>query len=129
MSATFLSLMEAITPGGAFALYGVVCVLGYLFCYFVRDSPIHMMPGINLPLQCQPETAYLTMEETFEQFTESVNPLRIKHKLMVASHIQRFWNRQVGASSRISAGRWKGGRGFMTKHQHRGLAPVVRLSL
>jgi hypothetical protein len=37
VSATFLSLMEAITPGGAFALYGVVCVLGYLFCYFVRD--------------------------------------------------------------------------------------------
>ncbi|KAI5448988.1 hypothetical protein NCC49_005698, partial [Naganishia albida] len=53
VSATFLSLMEVITPGGAFALYGVVCVLGYLFCY-----------------ACQPETAYLTMEQTFELFTD-----------------------------------------------------------
>jgi SP family myo-inositol transporter-like MFS transporter 13 len=71
VSATFLSLMEAITPGGAFALYGVVCVLGYLFCYFVRDlSRGHMaLRSCHLD-KCQPETAYLTMEQTFELFTE-----------------------------------------------------------
>ncbi|GHJ86391.1 hypothetical protein NliqN6_2793 [Naganishia liquefaciens] len=53
ISATFLSLMDAITPSGAFSLYGVICVVGYVFCYF-----------------CQPETAYLTMEQTFQLFTD-----------------------------------------------------------
>lgn len=50
VSATFLSLMEAITPGGAFALYGVVCVLGYLFCYFVRDLSNQTLPFAHATL-------------------------------------------------------------------------------
>jgi SP family myo-inositol transporter-like MFS transporter 13 len=68
ISATFLSLMDAITPSGAFSLYGVICILGYLFCYFVSPSRC-LSAGIDA-VQCQPETSYLSLEQTFELFTE-----------------------------------------------------------
>ena len=46
IGATYLSLMDAITPAGAFGFYGGLCLLGWLFCLF-----------------CFPETAGLSLEE------------------------------------------------------------------
>lgn len=122
MSATFLSLMEAITPGGAFALYGVVCVLGYLFCYFVRDLPIHLVPS------AMPSAYFAFVVPTRDCiFDHGANvravyrvslpppPLGIRHELMLASLIQRFWNRQMGNSSRLSSSGCKGGGGLVVE--------------
>lgn len=53
ISATFLSLMELITPSGAFGLYSVFCIVGWGFCYL-----------------CQPETAGLTLEEVCDLFED-----------------------------------------------------------
>lgn len=33
IGSTFLSLMDAITPAGAFGLYAGFCFLGWLFCF------------------------------------------------------------------------------------------------
>ena len=46
IGATYLFLMDAITPAGAFGLYSVICLLCWLFCVF-----------------CFPETAGLSLEE------------------------------------------------------------------
>ena len=46
IGATYLSLMDAITPAGAFGFYAGLCLLGWLFCVF-----------------CLPETAGLSLEE------------------------------------------------------------------
>ena len=53
IGATYLSLMDRITPAGAFGFYAGLCLLGWIFCLF-----------------CFPETAGLTLEEVqlvFEQ--------------------------------------------------------------
>ena len=53
IGATYLSLMDRVTPAGAFGLYAGLCLLGWIFCLF-----------------CFPETAGLTLEEVqlvFEQ--------------------------------------------------------------
>ncbi|KZT65007.1 general substrate transporter [Daedalea quercina L-15889] len=46
INSTYLSLMAAITPAGAFGFYAGLCLLGWLFCLF-----------------CFPETAGLSLEE------------------------------------------------------------------
>ena len=46
ISSTYLSLMNGITPSGAFGFYAGICLLGWLFCVF-----------------CYPETAGLSLEE------------------------------------------------------------------
>ncbi|KDN49529.1 hypothetical protein RSAG8_02231, partial [Rhizoctonia solani AG-8 WAC10335] len=46
IGATYLSLMHAITPSGAFGFYAGLCLLGWIFCIF-----------------CYPETAGLSLEE------------------------------------------------------------------
>lgn len=46
IGSTYLSLMAAITPAGAFGFYAGLCLLGWLFCLF-----------------CFPETAGLSLEE------------------------------------------------------------------
>ncbi|KZT00707.1 general substrate transporter [Laetiporus sulphureus 93-53] len=46
ISSTYLSLMAAITPAGAFGFYAGLCLLGWIFC-----------------LTCYPETAGISLEE------------------------------------------------------------------
>ena len=46
IGSTYLSLMDKITPAGAFGFYAGLCLLGWLFCVF-----------------CFPETAGLSLEE------------------------------------------------------------------
>jgi len=73
IGATYLSLMDRITPAGAFGFYAGLCLLGWVFCFF-----------------CFPETAGLTLEEVqlvFEQgfgFTEMrATQKRREHQLGV----------------------------------------------
>lgn len=51
IGATFLSLMDAITPAGAFGFYAGLCFIGWLFCLFLY-----------------PETSGLSLEEVFHVF-------------------------------------------------------------
>ena len=51
INSTYLSLMDRITPSGAFGFYAGLCLLGWLFCVF-----------------CYPETAGLSLEEVTEVF-------------------------------------------------------------
>jgi len=53
IGSTYLSLMAAITPAGAFGLYAGLCLLGWLFCVF-----------------CFPETAGLSLEEVQSIFAD-----------------------------------------------------------
>lgn len=53
VAATFLTLMEAVTPTGTFALYALVCVLGWVFVW-----------------RCYPETSGLSLEEVTEVFAD-----------------------------------------------------------
>lgn len=46
IGSTYLSLMDRITPSGAFGFYAGLCLLGWIFCVF-----------------CFPETAGLSLEE------------------------------------------------------------------
>jgi len=54
IGSTYLSLMSAITPSGAFGLYAGLCLIGWVFCLF-----------------CFPETAGLSLEEVQSIFNES----------------------------------------------------------
>ena len=53
IGSTYLSLMSAITPSGAFGFYAGMCLLGWLFCIF-----------------CYPETAGLSLEQVTEIFRD-----------------------------------------------------------
>ena len=53
INSTYLSLVAAITPAGAFGFYAGLCLLGWLFCLF-----------------CFPETAGRTLEEIVEVFAQ-----------------------------------------------------------
>ncbi|KLO16543.1 general substrate transporter [Schizopora paradoxa] len=53
IGSTYLSLMSAITPSGAFGFYAGLCLLGWLFCVF-----------------CYPETAGLSLEEVKSIFSD-----------------------------------------------------------
>jgi MFS transporter, SP family, solute carrier family 2 (myo-inositol transporter), member 13 len=53
IGSTYLSLMDRITPSGAFGFYGGLCLLGWLFCIF-----------------CYPETAGLSLEQVTEIFKD-----------------------------------------------------------
>lgn len=51
IGSTYLSLMSAITPAGAFGFYAGLCLLGWLFCIF-----------------CYPETSGLSLEQVTDIF-------------------------------------------------------------
>lgn len=53
IGSTYLSLMDEITPAGAFGFYAGLCLLGWLFCLF-----------------CYPETSQLSLEEVTEIFRD-----------------------------------------------------------
>ncbi|EIW70914.1 hypothetical protein TREMEDRAFT_29066 [Tremella mesenterica DSM 1558] len=53
IASTFLSLMDAISPSGAFLIYAILCVGGWFFCYFLY-----------------PETSGLTLEQVYQLFSE-----------------------------------------------------------
>lgn len=53
IGSTYLSLMDHITPSGAFGFYAGLCLLGWLFCLF-----------------CYPETAGLSLEQVTAIFSE-----------------------------------------------------------
>ncbi|KAH8112823.1 general substrate transporter [Phellopilus nigrolimitatus] len=53
IGATYLSLMDKITPSGSFGFYAGLCLLGWLFCLF-----------------CYPETAGLSLEEVTAVFAD-----------------------------------------------------------
>jgi len=53
IGSTYLSLMDRITPAGAFGFYAGLCLLGWIFCLF-----------------CFPETAGLTLEEVQQVFEQ-----------------------------------------------------------
>ncbi|OCF39359.1 MFS transporter, SP family, solute carrier family 2 (myo-inositol transporter), member 13 [Kwoniella heveanensis CBS 569] len=62
IAGTFLSLMNAITPAGAFILYAFFCVLGWTFCYY-----------------CYPETSGLSLEEVSFVFGHDFGIERSEH--------------------------------------------------
>ncbi|WVQ82390.1 hypothetical protein IAT38_004518 [Cryptococcus sp. DSM 104549] len=53
IAGTFLSLMNAATPSGAFGIYAVLCALGWVFCWLLY-----------------PETSGLSLEEVYFVFEE-----------------------------------------------------------
>ncbi|KIR40788.1 MFS transporter, SP family, solute carrier family 2 (myo-inositol transporter), member 13 [Cryptococcus deuterogattii 99/473] len=53
IAGTFLSLMDAATPSGAFGIYAGFCMIGWLFCWFLY-----------------PETSGLSLEEVYFVFEE-----------------------------------------------------------
>lgn len=53
IAGTFLSLMDAATPSGAFGIYAAFCMIGWLFCWFLY-----------------PETSGLSLEEVYFVFEE-----------------------------------------------------------
>ncbi|WVQ67991.1 uncharacterized protein L199_006197 [Kwoniella botswanensis] len=59
IAGTFLSLMNAITPSGAFGLYAFFCTLSWLFCYFLY-----------------PETSGLSLEEVSFVFEDDFGVLK-----------------------------------------------------
>lgn len=61
IGSTYLSLMSAITPSGAFGFYGGLCLLGWIFCLF-----------------CYPETAGLSLEEVTSIFESGFGIRRSK---------------------------------------------------
>ncbi|WVQ99118.1 hypothetical protein IAU59_006250 [Kwoniella sp. CBS 9459] len=62
VAGTFLSLMNAISPAGAFTLYAFFCTLGWTFCYY-----------------CYPETSGLSLEEVSFVFRHDFGIERSKH--------------------------------------------------
>ncbi|KIJ31803.1 hypothetical protein M422DRAFT_61621 [Sphaerobolus stellatus SS14] len=63
INSTYLSLMNAITPSGAFGFYGRLCLLGWVFCLF-----------------CFPETAGLSLEEVFRDGFGVKESVRIREE-------------------------------------------------
>lgn len=53
VAASFLSLMEAASPAGAFTLYAAVCAAGWWFVY-----------------KCYPETSGLSLEDVYAVFED-----------------------------------------------------------
>lgn len=76
IGATYPSLMDPITPAGAFGFYAWLCLLGCIFCLF-----------------CFPETAGLTLEEVqsvFEQgfdFGEMIETQKGRDRRLSAANV------------------------------------------
>lgn len=72
VSATFLSMMESITPSGTFGFYAVLCFLGWVFVYF-----------------CFPEAGGMNLEEIRAIFEHG---FRVKYA--------EDWHRQQKAAAK-----------------------------
>jgi SP family myo-inositol transporter-like MFS transporter 13 len=51
IGATFLSLMDAITPAGAFGFYAGLCLIGWLFCVFFYPETCVTLDNLLTSLQ------------------------------------------------------------------------------
>ena len=71
INSTYLSLMDRITPAGAFGFYAGLCLLGWVFC-----------------VVCYPETAGLSLEEVTEVF-ESGFGVRRSEALRAEKRMQK----------------------------------------
>ncbi|KAI0372554.1 general substrate transporter [Pilatotrama ljubarskyi] len=90
IGATYLSLMDRITPAGAFGFYAGLCLLGWIFCVF-----------------CFPETAGLSLEEVRLIFRhgfgirESERLRQEKRALRASEKAQRKGELPVGDSEKV----------------------------
>ncbi|KZS86814.1 general substrate transporter [Sistotremastrum niveocremeum HHB9708] len=86
IGSTYLSLMAAITPSGAFGLYGGLCFLGFAFC-----------------LACYPETAGLSLEEVTNVFQNGFGVKESERmrseKRMLQRRVVRRGEEESGSSS------------------------------
>lgn len=78
ISATFLSLMQAATPSGAFGLYAGFCVIGWLFCVFFY-----------------PETSGLSLEEVFYVFEDDFGIKKSEALRAEKEQQRRFHEEQI----------------------------------
>ncbi|KZT36909.1 sugar transporter [Sistotremastrum suecicum HHB10207 ss-3] len=86
IGSTYLSLMAAITPSGAFGLYAGLCFLGFAFC-----------------LACYPETAGLSLEEVTNVFQNGFGVKESEkmrsEKRMLQRRVVRRGEEESGSSS------------------------------
>ncbi|PAV18207.1 general substrate transporter [Pyrrhoderma noxium] len=82
INSTYLSLMDRITPAGAFGFYAGLCLLGWLFCIF-----------------CYPETAGLSLEEVCAIFDEGFGVRRSQRMRASKAAIRQAKNEETNEKS------------------------------
>ncbi len=92
ISSTFLSLMDAATPSGAFGLYAGLCVLGWLFCVLLYpETSGCVVCGVTgrKSRADDPELHSLSMEEVYTIFQDDFG-IEKSRELRVAKEEQRL---------------------------------------
>ncbi|KAI0672266.1 general substrate transporter [Trametes maxima] len=98
IGATYLSLMDRITPAGAFGFYAGLCLLGWLFCVF-----------------CFPETAGLSLEEVRLIFRAGFG-IRESERLREEKRALRAAEKAATAKAKARAGGENEGEGVYVGH-------------